>query len=143
MAAEAMRSRNPAGHAGLFNSLFGLINSLIEFVATRSALFAKESKVVLTQLLVVIACLVAALIFFTLGYLFLVGSAVVAIARFAQVSWIWVALGAAGLHFVLAIACLIIARTRITQAPYQELSAELKKDREWLMNLDQNSRPTL
>ena len=143
MAAEAMRSRNPAGHAGLFNSLLALINSFAEFIASRSALFAKESKAVMGQLLIVIACLVAALMFFALGYLFLVGSAVVAIARLAQVSWIWVALAAAGLHFILAIACLVIARGRVTRTPYQELTSELKKDREWLKNLDQASRPTL
>ena len=142
MAAEAMRSRNPAGHAGLFNSFFGLINSLIEFIASRSALFAKESKEVLAQLLIVIACLVAAIISFTLGYLFLVGSVVVAIAHVVGISWIWVALAAAGLHFVLAVVCLFIARTRVTRAPYRELTSELKKDREWLKNLDQNSRPT-
>ncbi len=143
MAAEAMRSHSPAKQAGLFHSLFGLINSSIEFLASRSALFAKESKEVVAQLLVLIACLVAALLFFTLGYLFLVGSAVVAIAHLAQVSWIWVALVAAGLHFILALICLIIARTRITRAPYRELASELKKDREWLKNLDQNSRPIL
>jgi cell division protein FtsW (lipid II flippase) len=143
MADEAMRSRSPAGHAGLFNSLFGLIDSLIECIASRSALFAKESRAVLAQLLIVIACVVAALIFFTLGYLFLVGSIVVAVARLAEISWIWVAFGAAGLHFLLAIVCLIVAKTRVTHAPYPELSAELKRDREWLKNLDQSSRPTL
>lgn len=141
MAAEAMRSRNPAGHAGLFNTLLALMNSLTEFMASRSALFAKESKAALAQLLAVIACVVAALIFFTLGYLFLVGSTVVAIARLAHVSWIWVALAAAGLHFILSIVCLFIARSRVTRAPYRELSLELKKDREWLKNLDQTSRP--
>ena len=143
MAAEARRSHNPAGHAGLFNSLLALINSLAEFIASRSALFAKESKAALGQLVIVLACLVAAIIFFALGYLFLVGSAVVAIARLAQVSWIWVALAAAGLHFVLAVICLIVARSRVTEAPYRELTAELKKDHEWLKNLDQSSRPTL
>lgn len=142
MAPEAMRSRNPAGHAGLFNNLLALLNSLAEFGASRFALFARESKEALAQVLIVIACLVVALIFFTLGYLFLVGCAVVAIARLAQISWIWVALAAALLHFVLAGICLIIARTRVTQAPYRELSSELKKDREWLKNLDQTSRPS-
>ena len=142
MAAEAMRSRNPAGHDGLFNGVLALINSLAEFVASRSALFARESKAALGQLLVVLGCLVAALMFFALGYLFLVGSAVVAIAHLAQVSWIWVALAAAGLHFILALVCLLIARSRVTSAPYRELTQELKKDREWLKNLDQNSRPT-
>ena len=124
MAAEAMRSRNPAGHAGLFNSLLALINSLTEFIASRSALFAKESKAALGQLLAVIACLVGALIFFTLGYLFLIGSAVVAVARLVQVSWIWVALAAAGCHFILAFICLLIARDR---ASHERLIAELPR----------------
>jgi hypothetical protein len=141
MAAEARRSRNPAGHAGLFNSLLALINSVAEFVASRSALFARESKAALGQLIVVAACLVAAVLFFALGYLFLVGSAVVAIAHMAEVSWIWVALAAAGLHFVLAIIALIVARSQLTR-PYPELTAELKKDQQWLKNLDQNSRLT-
>jgi len=103
MAAEAIRARNPAGHAGLFNSVLSLLNSFAEFIASRASLFAEESKAALAQLLVVVGCVIAALLFFTLGYLFLVGCAVVAIARLAEVSWIWVALGAAGLHFVLAI----------------------------------------
>jgi hypothetical protein len=141
MAAGARRSRNPAGHAGLFNSLLALINSFAEFIASRSALFARESKTALGQLIVVAACLVAAVMFFALGYLFLVGSAVVAIARLAHVSWIWVALAAAGLHFVLAIIALIVARSQLTR-PFPELTAELKKDQEWLKNLDHNSRLT-
>ena len=140
MAAEAMRTRNPAGHAGLFNSAVALLNALAEFIASRSALFARESKTALVQLLVVLACAVAAVLFFALGYLFLVGSAVVAIAQMAEVSWLWVAVGAAGLHFVLAFICLVIAATRVKRAPYPELAQELKKDREWLKNLDQTSR---
>jgi uncharacterized membrane protein YqjE len=140
MAAEAMRSRNPAGHAGLFNTALALINSLTEFIASRSALFARESKAALVQLLIVLACVVAAVIFFTLGYLFLLGSAVVAIARLAEVHWIWVAVSAAGLHFIFAIILLLVAATRARRAPYRELTGELKKDREWLKNLDQTSR---
>lgn len=142
MAPEARRSRNPAGHAGLFNSLLALLNSLAEFIASRSALFAKESKAALSQLVILVACLVAAILCFALGYLFLVGTLVVAIARLAEISLLWVALAAAGLHFVLAFVCLIVARSRLTHAPYRELTVELKKDREWLKNLDQSSRPT-
>jgi uncharacterized membrane protein YqjE len=74
--------------------------------------------------------------------LFLIGSAVVAIARAAQVSWITVALAAAGVHFVLALICLLIARAKVVTAPFREFSAELQKDREWLKNLDQTSRPS-
>jgi uncharacterized membrane protein YqjE len=141
MAGETMRARNPAGHAGLFNNLLALVNALTAFLESRFALFAKESKGALVQLLVLAACLIAALMFFSLGYLFLIGSVVVAVARATQVSWIMVAFGAAGVHFLLALVALIIARSRAVKAPFRELSAELKKDREWLRNLDQTSRP--
>ena len=44
MAGETIRSRNPAGHAGLLNNLVALFTSLAGFVETRIALFTKESK---------------------------------------------------------------------------------------------------
>jgi len=72
---------------------------------------------------------------------FLITSAVVAVARAAQIHWLWVALVAAGLHFLLALVCLLIARAKVTQRPYPELTVELQKDREWLKSLDQTSRP--
>jgi uncharacterized membrane protein YqjE len=141
MAAEAIRARNPAGHAGLFNTVLALVNSFAEFISSRSALFAEESKAALAQLLIVLGCVIAALVFLILGYLFLVGCAVVAIAHLAEVSWIWVALGAGGLHFALAIVAALIGWSRVKRLPYRELTKELKKDREWLRNLDQTSRP--
>src|SRR5437016_13774036 len=141
MAGETMRSRNPAGHAGLLSNLLALVNALAGFIESRFALFAKESKAALTQLLGLAACLVAALMLFSFGYVFLVASAVVGVARFAQVSWLWTALGAAGIHIALALVCLLIARSRMTRPPFRETTAELKKDREWLKNLDETSRP--
>jgi uncharacterized membrane protein YqjE len=142
MAAETMRSRNPAGHAGFVNNLLALVNALAAFVETRLTLLTRESKTALMQVLVLGACLVAALMFFTLGYLFLIGSAVVAVASAAGVSWVSVALAAAGLHFILALICLLIARAKAIKSPFPEFSAELQKDREWLKNLDQTSRPS-
>jgi uncharacterized membrane protein YqjE len=142
MAGETMRSRNPAGHAGLLNNLLAFFSDLAGFVESRVALFAKESKILLVQMLVLAACLLAALMFLAFGYVFLIVGAVVALARVAQISWVWVALIAAGLHFLLAIICLLIARSRMIKSPYRELGAELKKDREWLRNLDQTKRPT-
>ena len=137
-----MRSRNPAGHAGLLNNLLAFFTDLAGFVESRVALFAKESKILLLQMLVLVACLLAALMFFAFGYVFLIVGAVVGVARIAQISWVWVALIAAGLHFLLAIICLLIARSRMIKSPYRELGAELKKDREWLRNLEQTKRPT-
>jgi len=142
MAGETMRSRNAAGHAGLLNNLLAFFTDLAGFVESRFALFAKESKILLVQMLALAACLLAALMFFAFGYVFLIVGAVVSLARVAQISWVWVALIAAGLHFLLAIICLLIARNRMIKSPFPELAAELKKDREWLRNLEQTKRST-
>jgi uncharacterized membrane protein YqjE len=136
------RFRNPAGRAGFFDNLLALINALASFFESRAALFAKESKAAVVQLVALVALIVAALLLFAFGYIFLVATAVVSVAGIAQVPWVWVALIAAGAHIVLALVCLLIARGIISKAPYRETAAELKKDREWLKNLDETSRPT-
>jgi uncharacterized membrane protein YqjE len=141
MTGETMRSRNPAGRAGFLNSLLAFISALAGFIESRLALFTKESKAAAGQMLAVVACLVAALMFFASGYVFLIVSAIVAIARLAQVPWVWIALATAGVHFVFVFIFLLVARNLMAKPPFRELAAELKKDREWLRNLDQTSRP--
>ena len=141
MADETTQFRNPAGRAGLLNNLLSLVNALAGFLESRLALLTKESKAALFQALALVACFVAALVLFVLGYIFLLAAAIFAIASATQTSWISIALAAAGVHFVLALICLLIARTRMTKPPFREFAAELKKDREWLKNLDETSRP--
>src|SRR3954469_15451431 len=102
MAGETMRFRNPAGHAGLVNNLVSLANSLVAFFETRLSLFARESKGALVHLLLLAGAVVGALILVAAGYVFLIVSAIFAIAHAAGVSWVWIALGAAVLHFILA-----------------------------------------
>ena len=125
----------------MLTNFLGLVNALAGFIESRLALLTRESKAALAQLLALAICLVAALLLFALGYLFLVGAAIVAVARFSDMSWEAIALAAAGGHFLLAVICLLIARSRITKQPFGEFVAELKKDREWLKNLDETSRP--
>ena len=48
-------------------------------------------------------------LFLTLGYIFLVVSAIFGVARLAEISWIWIALIAAGVHFLLAVIAVVIA----------------------------------
>ena len=136
-----MRSRNAAGHAGFLNNLLALFNALAGFIESRLALFAKESRAAFAQILAVAACFIAALMFFAFGYIFLIASVIAAIAHAAQVSWLWLALAAAGVHFVLVLILLLVARSMMTKPPFRKLAAELTKDREWLKNLDETSRP--
>jgi uncharacterized membrane protein YqjE len=142
MVREPMRLRNPAGHAGLLNNLLALLNALAGFIESRVALFTTEAKSALIQGIVLAASLLGACILFLLGYLLLVAAATVGIAHLAQISWLWTALGAAVLHFLFAFVCLLIARVKASKSPFRETAAELKKDREWLKNLDQTTRLT-
>ena len=142
MAGETMRFRNPAGHAGLLHNLVSLLNSLAGFLESRLTLFATESKSALVHVLILVGCLAAAAFLAVFGYIFLVASGIVALAHALHVSWVKIALLAAGLHFVLAFVCVMIARGRMRKSMFEMTGAELKKDREWLKNLDKESRST-
>jgi uncharacterized membrane protein YqjE len=142
MAGDTMRFRNPAGHAGLLHNLVALLSALAGFLESRAGLFAKESKTALMQVLVLVACLGAAAVLALFGYLFLLASAVAGIAHALHKSWIWVALMAAGFHFLLALICLLIARSRMKKSMFQSTALELKKDREWLKNLEKKNPST-
>ena len=142
MISENPRSRNPAGHAGLLQNLLALVSALAEFFESRFALFAQESKVAAVQLLILAGCLVFALLLCVLGYVFLITGAVVGLAHLAGISWPWIALAAAAVHFIIALVLLLVVRSRITKPLFRTTLAELKKDREWLKNLDATNQST-
>ena len=142
MISQSSRSRNPAGHAGLLQNLFALVNALAEFFESRFALLAEESKAAAVQLLILAGCLVFALLLCALGYVFLITGAVVGLAHLAGISWPWIALAAAALHFVIALMLLLIARSRITKPFFRASLVELRKDREWLRTLDATNQST-
>ena len=136
MAGDTMRFRNPAGHAGLLHNLFALLNGLAGFVESRLGLVAQESKTALVHLLVLVGCIVAAGILGLLGYVFMIASAIAGLSQSLHISWIWISLAAAGVHFVLALICVLIARNQMKKSIFEVTASELKKDREWLKNLD-------
>ena len=138
MAGEIAPSRSRPRPTGLIGSLVALASALADFFESRAALLATESKAALVQFLVAAVCLVAAVLFFAFGYIFLLATAVVAIAHMANVSWLWVALAAAGLHFLIALILLLVAGSGIKRPIFRGTMEELKKDREWLKDLEAN-----
>jgi uncharacterized membrane protein YqjE len=142
MAGDTMRFRNPAGHAGLLHNLLALVNDLAGFLESRIGLFAKESKTALVQVLVLVACLATAAVLALFGYIFLIASAIAGVAHALHTSWIWITLAAAGLHFILALVSLLVARSRMKKSMFGATAAELKKDREWLKTLDKKNLST-
>jgi uncharacterized membrane protein YqjE len=142
MISESPRSRNPAGHAGLIENLLALVSALAEFFESRFALFAQESKSAAVQLLILAGCLIFALLLCALGYVFLITGVVVGLAHLVGISWPWIALAAAVVHFIVALVLLLVARSRITKPVFRATLDELKKDREWLKNLDATNQST-
>ena len=139
MSSESRPSRNPAGHSGLVGNALALLSAAVEFFETRFALLAKESKSAAVQMLILIASLVVAMALSAMGYVFLVVSAIVGLAYLLGTSWPWIALMVALLHFIIALLCLLIARNRMTKPLFRATLDELKKDREWLKNLNQST----
>ena len=138
MAGENSPLGGRARQTGLIGSLVALASALADFFESRAALFAAESKEAAVQFILIAACLVAALLFVAFGYVFLVVTAVVAIAQLAKISWLWIALAAAGLHVLIALILALIARSGIKKPIFRDTVAELKKDREWLKDLETN-----
>jgi len=142
MISESPRSRNPAGHAGLLENLLALVTALAEFFESRFALVAQESKAAAVQLLILAGCLILALLLCALGYVFLITGVVVGLAHLLGISWAWIALAAAAVHFIIAMVLLLVARSRITKPVFRTTLAEFKKDREWLKYLDVTNQST-
>jgi uncharacterized membrane protein YqjE len=136
MISESSRSRNPAGHTGLLQNLFALVSALAEFFESRFALLAEESKAAAVQVLILAGCLIFAVLLSAIGYVFLITGVVAGLAHLVGISWPWIAVVAAALHFIIALVLLVIARTRITKPFFRATMAELKKDREWLRSLE-------
>jgi len=141
MAEEAARSQNPAGRAGLLDTLLALASALAGFFESRFALIARDSKTALVQLLVLVAFFGAAVLLCAFGYFFLLLSAIFGVAHLVRVSWWWTALAAAILHFIIALACVLLARERLRKPLFRATASELNKDREWLKNLGRTTRP--
>jgi len=129
------RVHNPAGHAGLIDNAIGLVSALFAYVETRAALLAVESKALLLQLMAVVAFALAALIAVVFGYIFILASLIAGIAHRTGVSWTWIALVTGLLHVVLAVVCVLLAKSKLTGRLYPETRAELKRDQQWLKSL--------
>ena len=139
MTSESPQSRNPAGQSGLISNGLALMSAVVEFFESRFALFAKESKSAAVQMLILVGCLLVAVVLCVMGYVFIIISAIAGLAYLLGTSWPWIALIVAVLHFCIALLCLVIARSRITQPFFRATVDELKKDREWLRHLNQST----
>jgi uncharacterized membrane protein YqjE len=123
----------------LVENALALLTAAADFFESRLALAAKESKSAALQILIMIGSLIFAALLCVMGYVFLIVSAIAGLAHLAGTSWPWIALIVGLVHFIIALVLLLIARSRITKPMFQDTVDELKKDREWLRNLNQST----
>ena len=139
MTSESPSSHNPSGQSGLFANALALLTAVVAFFESRLALAARESKSAGLQILVLLGSLVFAGVLCVMGYVFLIVSAIAGLAHLAGTSWPWITLIVALVHFIIALVFLLVARSRISKPMFRDTVDELKKDREWLRNLNQST----
>src|SRR5919202_1456609 len=113
MAEEAARSQNPAGRVELLDTVLALASALAGFFENRLALIARDSKVALVHVLVLVAFFGATLLLCAFGYVFLLLSAVFGLAHLLGISWLWTAVAGATFHSAIALACLLLDSERL------------------------------
>jgi uncharacterized membrane protein YqjE len=107
--------------------------ALADLVGARVALIQLEAKQAAKSGVKRVIFFAAAAILLLLAWIIIVAGVVGAISDKNDFPWYWVALVAGGIHLLLAVILVVIAK-RPGEAAFQTLSAEFKKDREWLQH---------
>ena len=127
-------ARNPAGYRGLSENLTAFAKALAEFVQVRLQLAAQDSKKATVRIMVAVAGVIAAGVCGWFGYMTLLVFAIVGIAHLLGIWWIWTALAAALLHFIVALFGLILARAQLKGPFFTDTRSVLREDSKWLTN---------
>lgn len=120
--------------AGTFAHFAGLLGVTAQYFGARLRLAGLEAKEAATRYGIAAGLAVAGVFIAILGYLFLVITAVFAIAAAfdARHAWLWVMGAAALVHLGGAAALLGLARRRLKAGAFSDTLAEFKKDQAWL-----------
>ena len=129
----------PQAKAGLFGHLSTLLAAKLAYLKARLELAGIEGKEAAVHLGIIIGLAVVALVMVIFGYFFLVLFLVFLIGlAFGGNAWVWVMLGAAVIHLIIAGVLLLVAKVRLGVPLFPLTLEELKKDQEWLKT---NAKP--
>jgi uncharacterized membrane protein YqjE len=139
MAAATTENAPQAKVTGLFGHLSGLLAAKVAYLKARLELAGIEGKEAAIHLGIILGLAILALVSVIFGYFFLVLFLVFLIGlAFGGHAWVWVMLGAAIIHIILAGVLLLVAKVRLGQPLFPITLEELKKDQEWLKT---NAKP--
>ncbi len=120
--------------AGIFHHLSALLAAKLAYLKARLELAGLEGKEAAVHFGIILGLLIGGLIMLVFGYFFLVFALVFVFAWACggENAWIWVTLGAAGLHLVAAVVMVLVAKARFGAPVFPATLEELKHDQEWL-----------
>ena len=126
--------------AGILGHLTALVSAKLAYLRARLELAGLEGREAAAHYGVILGLAIGGLIALIFGYLFFIIALVFLGAHLigGETAWIWVTLGAAGLHFLGAIGLLLVAKTRLGRPMFSASLHELQHDQEWLKT---NAKP--
>lgn len=108
--------------------------ALVGLVASRVEILSVEAKEAIGSAGGKIALLLTGFFFLLTAWVLLLAGAVGGIASATDWKWYHVAFAAAGIHFLLALIAVLVAKSRKSDS-FAVTRAEFEKDREWLNQL--------
>ena len=126
--------------AGIFGHLSALLAAKLAYLRARLELAGLEGREAALHYGIILGLALGGLVALVFGYLFFVIALVFLIAHLigGENAWIWVTLGAAVLHFLVAGVLLLVAKARLGTPMFAASLHELKQDQEWLKT---NAKP--
>jgi len=135
----APTTENARQAGGLFAHVSALLAAKLAYLKARLELAGLEGKEAALHLAVILGLAIGGLILAVFGYFFFVLAVVFLVAlAFGSGSWVYVLVGAALLHFIGAVALVLIARVKLGMPLFPLTLEELKKDQQWLKT---NAKP--
>ena len=125
-------AREPQGALPELLRFAGTFGRHVQGLVQLASLETKEAAMVGVRLL---ALLIASAVFAVFGYVLILFFVAFLLAIVFGVSWIWISLGLAVLHFVGVAICALIAMKHLRSPFFRATAAELKRDFDALKNL--------
>ena len=132
MASPNPQSSPDPAMPGLPESIRLTLASAMGYMHARLELLSLEAKDAGGNYIKLAIVLVCAVMFLLTGLLFLLMSAVYAVAALFSFRWGWVFLGFGVFSIALVVGLALVAKARFKVASFPATVAEFKKDKEWL-----------
>jgi uncharacterized membrane protein YqjE len=122
----------PDSSAGVVPELRALLGSVLQHVIGLISLAGWEGREASAHYLRLIVTLLSAVFFLLIGYLFFLLFFVFFLSHWLEVEWIWIALGIAVIHSVLAFIGLWVFIRNMSKPIFTSTFSEIKRDIEIL-----------